>query len=408
MQVAAATTPASGPLKRFPPVIERALALLAGSDHGTLSALNMGERLLLARYVRCADALDPSGPIRVSIRVLADGLRVSARTVNTLKAALLANGWISSHQVQSRRRGMQICDVRLTPHAIQVLQLLDTLRRPTTDPEAKGAVADRAERCDREVPAARSLAKHRCDAGCSRRDSTGANLRGSPLPCGQLQSPAEPPATSTAALCADAARACRDFKKQPIQGHPAREGLDQGRLSAPRGSALPAWQRHRSPRLPRPLAWLEQHMSGTRVCLLMREAREHGVELETLATATRARIDRVRHPFAYLRTLVRAKPATRPARHLEPRQDTEMRNRVQQWGLQAQGLAFSSSAGLIHRVEAGVVRVYAPEEAVKPLGNSVGVMPLSARFIDDVSQGTLRPWRPAVSATESIASTRGQ
>jgi hypothetical protein len=142
----------------------------------------------------------------------------------------------------------------------------------------------------------------------------------------------------------------------------------------------------------------------------MREAREHGVELEALATAARTRIDRVRHPFAYLRTLVRRDPTSRPMPRPESRQDAATRNRLQRWALQAQGLAFSSSDGLVHRVETGVVRVYTPEEAARPLGTPVGVMPLSARFIDDVSQGSLQPWQlwqPVAHATKPIASTYG-
>ena len=74
-----------GPLRHFPPVIERALAILAGSDAVDFAGLSMDARMLLARYVRCVDARTPQQAVRVANQTLAIGLGLSARTVNKLK-----------------------------------------------------------------------------------------------------------------------------------------------------------------------------------------------------------------------------------------------------------------------------------------------------------------------------------
>ena len=77
------------PPRHFPPSIERALAILSGSDTADFAGLSMDARMLLARYVRCVDARTPQQAIRVANLTLASGLGVSARTVNKLKVVLI-------------------------------------------------------------------------------------------------------------------------------------------------------------------------------------------------------------------------------------------------------------------------------------------------------------------------------
>ena len=86
------------PPRHFSPAIERALAILAGSDAVDFAGLSMDARMLLARYVRCVDARTPQQAVRVANQTLAIGLGVSARTVNKLKVRHRSVGRTGIHR----------------------------------------------------------------------------------------------------------------------------------------------------------------------------------------------------------------------------------------------------------------------------------------------------------------------
>ena len=111
------------PIRDFPGVIRLALARAAACDGAGLHQLDTGERALLVRLVRNVSAATPEESVRIANPTLAAGLHVSERTIHRMKAGLEAKGWITRQQVQSRRRGMQISDVRLTQHALETLGL---------------------------------------------------------------------------------------------------------------------------------------------------------------------------------------------------------------------------------------------------------------------------------------------
>ncbi len=112
------------PLKDFPPLIGRALARISGCDGAGLSELNYQGRMLLARIVRNVCVRKPQESVRVSNNCLAIGLGISDRTVRRIKADLEEAGWITRHQKQSRRHGMQVSDIWLTPVALHTLGLV--------------------------------------------------------------------------------------------------------------------------------------------------------------------------------------------------------------------------------------------------------------------------------------------
>ena len=116
-------------IRDFPPVIRRALARATGCDSCGLRELTGMERMLLSRYVRNVNIKDVRKPVRVSTAALSVALHVSDRTLLRIKTELIAKGWLVTHQVQSRRRGMQISDVTLTERALAVLR--GTCRRRT-------------------------------------------------------------------------------------------------------------------------------------------------------------------------------------------------------------------------------------------------------------------------------------
>lgn len=123
------STPAAGgctptpvtPVSDFPPLVARAIARAAAADGGGLGELDGEERALLVRIVRNVSVAVPAGSVRIANATLAAALHASERTVRRLKSALEAKGWITRRQVQSRRHGMQVLDIWLTPHALATL-----------------------------------------------------------------------------------------------------------------------------------------------------------------------------------------------------------------------------------------------------------------------------------------------
>lgn len=128
-------------IRDLPPIIRRALARAVGCDVGGLNELGCQERMLLARYVRNVNTKDVRASVRVGTATLGVAMHLSDRTILRLKTELIARGWITTHQVQSRKRGMQISDVTLTDHALTVLGFLEKVSEKSESASAKMADA---------------------------------------------------------------------------------------------------------------------------------------------------------------------------------------------------------------------------------------------------------------------------
>ena len=111
-----------GTPKDLPGPIQLALARVAGRV-GQCADIKPKARMLLSEFLRCVSYREPEGAVRVRNETLALALGISERSVIRLKKELELDGWISRHQVKSRRRGMQITDVWLTNNALQALGL---------------------------------------------------------------------------------------------------------------------------------------------------------------------------------------------------------------------------------------------------------------------------------------------
>lgn len=135
-------------IRDFPPVIRRALARATGCDSCGLRELSGIQRMLLSRYVRNVNIRDVRKSVRVSTVELSAALHVSDRTLLRIKTELIAKGWLVTHQVQSRRRGMQISDVTLTERALAVLGLLEVADLPAASAKFAEQVKDVEEKND--------------------------------------------------------------------------------------------------------------------------------------------------------------------------------------------------------------------------------------------------------------------
>ena len=135
-------------IKDFPPIIRRALARATGCDSCGLRELSGIQRMLLSRYVRNVNIRDVRKSVRVSTVELSAALHVSDRTLLRVKTELIAKGWLVTHQVQSRRRGMQISDVTFTERALEVLGLLEVADQPAASAKFAEQVKDVEEKND--------------------------------------------------------------------------------------------------------------------------------------------------------------------------------------------------------------------------------------------------------------------
>lgn len=112
------------PPRPYPPSIARAANLATDERLASVSALSIKARLMLQRITRCINTSDVTQSVRVSRCRFADILGVSTKTISRIKAELENAGWIERHQIMSRRYGMQVGDIWLTPWALQELQLV--------------------------------------------------------------------------------------------------------------------------------------------------------------------------------------------------------------------------------------------------------------------------------------------
>lgn len=116
-------TPIQSQCRDFPRSISYALARIAGRV-GRFNGLSLEARALLAEIVRCACVQRPLDPIRLSNAHLASCLGISPRSICRLKSVLEDGGWITRHQKQSRKHGMQILDMQLTFMCAEALGLV--------------------------------------------------------------------------------------------------------------------------------------------------------------------------------------------------------------------------------------------------------------------------------------------
>lgn len=160
-------------IRDFPPIIRRALARATGCDGCGLRELTGMQRMLLSRYVRNVSIKDVRRSVRVSTLELSLALHVSDRTLLRIKTDLIAKGWIATHQVQSRRRGMQISDVSLTERALAVLGLLDDIPLPAASAKSEEQVV--------EVEEKTAVTPILADAFCFSQSSTKSHSQGEPV-----------------------------------------------------------------------------------------------------------------------------------------------------------------------------------------------------------------------------------
>lgn len=160
-------------IKDFPPIIRRALSRAAGCDGFGLRELAGMERMLLSRYIRNVSIRDVRKSVRIGTAELSMALHVSDRTLLRIKTDLIAKGWITTHQVQSRRRGMQISDVSLTERALAVLGLLDDIPPPAASANIAEQMKDVEEKND--------VTPVLADAFCFSQSSTKSHSQGEPV-----------------------------------------------------------------------------------------------------------------------------------------------------------------------------------------------------------------------------------
>ena len=160
-------------IRDFPPIIRRALARATGCDGCGLRELTGMQRMLLSRYIRNVSIKDVRRSVRVSTLELSLALHVSDRTLLRIKTGLIAKGWITTHQVQSRRRGMQISDVSLTERALAVLGLLDDTPPPAASAKSEEQVV--------EVEEKTAVTPVLADAFCFSQSSTKSHSQGEPV-----------------------------------------------------------------------------------------------------------------------------------------------------------------------------------------------------------------------------------
>lgn len=122
----------SSAIRAYPQAIAHAADRATDDRIPEICTLSAKARLLLQKIVRSIPKDNPRKSVRISNVTFSIAIRVSDRTVARLKTELEDAGFITRHQVQSRRLGMQVADIWLTDMALQLLGLADTQRAPKT------------------------------------------------------------------------------------------------------------------------------------------------------------------------------------------------------------------------------------------------------------------------------------
>ena len=110
--------------RAYPQAIAQAADRATDDRIPEIAALDVRARGLLQKIVRSLPKDNPSESVRIKNDTFALVLGTSGRTVARIKCALEQAGFITRHQVQSRRRGMQVADIWLTDMAKRVLGLI--------------------------------------------------------------------------------------------------------------------------------------------------------------------------------------------------------------------------------------------------------------------------------------------
>ncbi|MDD2609883.1 MAG: hypothetical protein PHX60_09365 [Giesbergeria sp.] len=108
----------------YPPSIARAADRATDCRIAAISALKPYARLLLQAVVRSIQTKDITNSVRISNERFAQTLHVSVNKICKIKKELESKEWIVRSQVQSRKLGMQVSDIFLTPWALQTLGLV--------------------------------------------------------------------------------------------------------------------------------------------------------------------------------------------------------------------------------------------------------------------------------------------
>lgn len=107
----------------YPPSIVRAADRATDCRIPAISALKPYARLLLQTLVRSIQTKDIANSVRISNEFFSQTLHVSVNKICKIKKELESKEWIIRSQVQSRKQGMQVSDICLTPWALQTLGL---------------------------------------------------------------------------------------------------------------------------------------------------------------------------------------------------------------------------------------------------------------------------------------------
>ncbi|SER37378.1 hypothetical protein [Giesbergeria anulus] len=108
----------------YPPSIARAADRATDCRIPPINALKPYARLLLQALVRSIQTKDITNSVRISNECFAQTLHVSVNKICKIKKELESKEWIVRTQVQSRRLGMQVSDICLTPWALRTLGLV--------------------------------------------------------------------------------------------------------------------------------------------------------------------------------------------------------------------------------------------------------------------------------------------
>lgn len=119
-------------LRHYPQLIAQAADRATDDRIPQIRTLSTSARLLLQKIVRSLPQERPQQSVRISTATFGVALGVSDRTVARLKNELEHAGFITRHQVQSRRLGMQVADIWLTDPALQLLGLAGTEQNQRT------------------------------------------------------------------------------------------------------------------------------------------------------------------------------------------------------------------------------------------------------------------------------------
>ena len=102
---------------------------------GLFASLDLGCRAVLVELLRCVDKTAPRSEFRVHIGTLSARLDTSRATIGRRLRELKDSGWLQREQemIDTRRRGFQVADSRLTTAAVAALGFTDPPESSVTE-----------------------------------------------------------------------------------------------------------------------------------------------------------------------------------------------------------------------------------------------------------------------------------